>query len=171
LIPLENVQARERRHAIVRLLLIAVGLGLVYAAIPLQNNIWWLGLVVGAVALVAIVPVTVRRVAAIESSSQPIFVAAEAIIIVVAMLVFAFSSAYLAIDRNGGQFVGLDTKVDAVYFTVTTLATVGYGDIYAAGDFARMAVTVQMILDLSLIAASVRLIIGAARRRTHAAGA
>jgi hypothetical protein len=170
LIPLENVQARERRHALVRLGLITVGLGLVYFAIPLQSDNWWLGLVVGTVALVAIVPVTVRRVAAIESSSQPVVAAAEAIIIVVAMLVFAFSAVYLAIDRNGGQFVGLDTKVDAVYFTVTTLATVGYGDIHAAGDVARITVTAQMVLDLSLIAASVRLIIGAARRRTNAGG-
>jgi tryptophan-rich sensory protein len=166
-IAFEQLQARERRRAILRIVLVATGLVAVYAVLPLQSERWWLGLVIGFLAVVAIVPVTVRRINAISSSSQPLFAAAEAIVIVVAMLIFAFSTVYLAIDRNGGQFAELDTKVDAAYFTVTTLSTVGYGDVHAAGQMARLAVTFQIIVDLSVIAISVRLIVGAARRRTR----
>jgi hypothetical protein len=147
------------------LLTLAAGLGVVYALIPLQNERWWLGLVIGTLVLLAIVPFTVRRAAAIETSSQPLFAAAEAVIIVVAMLTFAFSSAYLALDRRGGAFEGLETKIDALYFTVTTMSTVGFGDVHAVGQAARMAVTIQILLDLSLLAISLRVIVGAARRR------
>jgi hypothetical protein len=167
--PSELVQPAQRRKDGLRLLLLAAGLVLVYAAIPLQSDRWWLGLAVGAVFLVAIVPFTARRVAAIETSPQPIFAAAKAALIVASMVIFAFSSAYLAIDRRGGQFEGLDTKIDAVYFTVSTLSTVGYGDVHASGQAARLAVTVQILADLSVIALSVRALVAAARRRTNAA--
>jgi voltage-gated potassium channel len=162
---IEEVEASERRRGLVRLLLLAAGLGVVYALIPLQNDKWWMGLVVGGLVLAGIVPFTVRRVAAIETSSQPLFAAAEAVLIVVAMLTFAFSSAYLALDRRGGAFEGLDTKIDALYFTVTTMSTVGYGDVHAVGQGARLLVTMQILLDLSLLAVSLRVIVGAARRR------
>ncbi|MBI4933040.1 MAG: two pore domain potassium channel family protein [Actinobacteria bacterium] len=165
----ERVQAVERRRGLLRLCAVAVGLGVVYALIPLQDDRWGLGVGVGLVVLLAIVPFTVRRAAAIEQAAQPMFAAAEAVLIVVAMLVFAFSSAYLAIDGRGVQFEGLDTKIDALYFTVTTLSTVGYGDVHAVGQLARVAVTVQIVVDLTLLAVSVRAIIGAARRRTGGA--
>ena len=167
MIAVEQLQARERRRAILRILLLVTALMALYALLPLQNEKWWLGLVIGLVAVAAIVPVTVRRINAISSSSQPLFAAAEAIVIVIAMLIFAFSTVYLAIDRNGGQFAELDTKIDAAYFTVTTLSTVGYGDVHAAGQMARLAVTFQIIVDLSVIGIAVRLFVGAARRRTQ----
>ena len=37
---------------------------------------------------------------------------------------------------------------DALYFTVTVFATVGFGDIIASTAAARLAVTGQMIIDL-----------------------
>ena len=48
--------------------------------------------------------------------------------------------------------------------TVTVLATVGFGDITAKTDPARLVVTIQMVADLILIAVVVRLILGAASR-------
>ncbi len=148
---------------LVRVAALAVTLSVVYAVIPLQSDRWWLGLLLGVGALVAITPFTVRRAAAIATSDRPILAAAEAIVFVVSMLIFGFSSVYLAINRGEGQFVGLSTKVDAVYFTSTTLATVGFGDIHASGQAARVAVTLQMVLDLSMLALAVRLLIRAAR--------
>ena len=41
------------------------------------------------------------------------------------------------------------TRIDSVYFTVTTFATVGFGDITATTEAARLVVTGQMIADLS----------------------
>jgi len=39
--------------------------------------------------------------------------------------------------RTHGQMSGLETKTDAIYFTVTIVATVGFGDITATGQAAR----------------------------------
>lgn len=153
-------------RGLVRIVVLAVLLAVVYTLIPVQTERWWLGLLIGLVALLAITPFTVRRAAAIATSERPVLAAAEAIVFVVAMLVFGFSSVYLAINRGDGEFVGLSTKIDAVYFTATTLATVGYGDIHAAGQAARLAVTAQMVLDLSLLAIAVRLLVRAAKGST-----
>ena len=62
MIAVEQLQARERRRAILRILLLATALMALYALLPLQNEKWWLGLVIGLVAVAAIVPVTVRRI-------------------------------------------------------------------------------------------------------------
>ena len=52
-------------------------------------------------------------------------VGVEAIVLLVAMLVLGFAAVYYAMDADQGQFAGLATRVDSVYFTVTTLSTVG----------------------------------------------
>lgn len=145
----------------------AVGLSVVYAVAPLQGDRWWVGALLGLAALVAAAPVTVRRLAAVRTSSTPVFAAAEALLLVVAMVVFGFSALYLAIAHHEGQFEGLRTRVDAVYFTVTTLSTVGFGDVHAVGRGARAAVTIQILLDLTVIAGAVKLLVGAARRPDH----
>jgi voltage-gated potassium channel len=51
-----------------------------------------------------------------------------------------------------GQFVDLETKTDALYFTMATLTTVGYGDIHAAGQVARTVVIVQLVFNVLVIA-------------------
>jgi nitrate reductase gamma subunit len=145
----------------------AAGLAAVYAIAPLQGRRWWLGALLGLAALVAVAPVTVRRLAAVRTSATPVFAVAEALLLVVAMVVFGFSALYLAIAHHDGQFEGLRTRVDAVYFTVTTLSTVGYGDVHAVGRGARAAVTMQILLDLTVIAGAVKLLMSAARRPGH----
>ena len=169
IVPNPSSGARRRRiRGLLRVLVLAVLLIGVYAVIPLQTDRWWLGMIIGVVALVAIAPFAIRRAAAVSTSEQPMLDAIEAITMVVAMLVFGFSSVFLAINRGDGQFVGLSTKIDAVYFTITTMSTVGFGDIHASGQAARVAVSIQIIFDLSLLAMSLRLLIGSVRRRSAA---
>jgi hypothetical protein len=45
-------------------------------------------------------------------------------------------------------FAGPLTRTDALYFTVTVFPTVGFGDITARSETARIVVTGQMIADL-----------------------
>lgn len=49
-----------------------------------------------------------------------------------------------AVAATPGQFEGLQTRTDALYFTVVTLATIGYGDIHPVGQAARVMVVVAM---------------------------
>ena len=58
----------------------------------------------------------------------------------------------------------------ALYFTITVFSTVGFGDITPRTDPARLIVAAQMLLDLALIGAGVRLILNVAKTRVASAG-
>lgn len=51
------------------------------------------------------------------------------------------------------QFTGMETRTDALYFTITTVSTVGYGDIHPVGQTARALVTIMIIFDVVLLGA------------------
>lgn len=53
------------------------------------------------------------------------------------------------------------TRTDMLYFAVTVFSTVGFGDITAASQFARLVVTAQMVLDLLVLGLVVRGFVGA----------
>jgi voltage-gated potassium channel len=77
----------------------------------------------------------------------------------IVLIVVVFALAFYVLElRNPGEVAGLQTRVDALYFTMTTMTTVGYGDIYAAGQVARGLVLVQMAFNLVLVAAAAALL-------------
>jgi voltage-gated potassium channel len=83
------------------------------------------------------------------------------------MFVVLFSWIYLTLARSDPASFGQPlTRVESLYFTITMLSTVGFGDITPKTDPARIAVMVQMIADLALFAVVVRLILGVASRVT-----
>src|SRR5690242_9553853 len=133
----------NRRLFVVRSVLTISLVIVLYAVLPFDGRRWWLGALIGGAAVIAIVPITVRRVATVRRSEHPVIDAAEALAVLLALLVLGFSAMYLTIDRTSTEFSGLSTRIDAVYFTVATLSTVGYGDIHAAGQAARFVVTLQ----------------------------
>jgi voltage-gated potassium channel len=96
----------------------------------------------------------------------------EALVAVLYAFVVFSSLVYLAIASDKGQFTGLNTRVDALYFTMSTIATVGFGDVHATGEVARAVVTVQIFLDLIIGGLVARLILPSvvdARQRARAA--
>jgi hypothetical protein len=134
-----------------------------FCIMPLRGERWWIGAAVGIVAILGTLPLTVRRVQAVRMAEQPILVALEAIVLLVTMLVLGFASVYYAMDTHQEQFEGLSTRLDAVYYTVTTLATVGYGDVHPVGQPARAVVTGQMLLNLAFVGIVVRVLARAAQ--------
>ena len=58
------------------------------------------------------------------------------------------------------------TRLDALYFTVATFATVGYGDIAPRSEVARVLTLLQMVGGLVLVGIVARLLMGLAQRRT-----
>jgi len=156
---------KEARIAVAQTAGIVVGGCVLYAIVPMVGPKWWMGLITGLVALLIIVPVTVRRLMAINRSNRPIVDAIEAVVLLLTMLSLGFATAYVVLNDRNGQMSGISTKVDALYFSVTTLTTVGYGDIHATGQVARLVVTGQMVIDLVFIAATFKLIGGVARDR------
>jgi voltage-gated potassium channel Kch len=73
------------------------------------------------------------------------------LLILLALLIFA--GAYRSLARDPGEFRGLNTRVDALYFTVITMSTVGYGDIAPLGQSARVVVMLQILYTLVFLTA------------------
>ncbi|GHJ49099.1 hypothetical protein Cs7R123_64410 [Catellatospora sp. TT07R-123] len=70
------------------------------------------------------------------------------------VLFFALADYVLAVG-SPGSFVDLQTRVDALYFALSTLATVGFGDVHAQGQSARVLLILQMVFNTMIIAAGV----------------
>jgi voltage-gated potassium channel len=158
--------SRRRRAGVGAAIQVAVLL-VAYAVLPFRGEWWWVGALLGTALLVGIIPLTVRRVRAVLVSERPLVEAAEALVVLLTMLLVGFAALYYAMDRLHGQFSGLDTRLDSMYFTVTTLSTVGFGDITAIGQKSRAAVTAQMLFDLAYVGIAARVLLTAARNRAR----
>ncbi|MEP9362929.1 potassium channel family protein [Nocardioides sp. CN2-186] len=71
--------------------------------------------------------------------------------LVVGVLTFALAFYRLEIE-DPDQIAGLTTRLDSLYFTMTTLLTIGFGDIHAEGQIARAVVLLQMVFNVAVIA-------------------
>ncbi len=150
-----------------RALAFVVVLLVVYWVIPLNESTGTTITVVVlcSLGLVLFAIVFVRRLRAITRSDYPLVTAGESLIEVLAVFVVLFAMIHLAIaDAAVDSYSERLDRLDAIYFAVTVLTTVGFGDISPVSSSARLATTIQMLADLFLIAAAARVIIGVARR-------
>lgn len=85
--------------------------------------------------------------------------------ILLVLVLFAFAFYGLSVHRPA-EVEGIRTRLDALYFSASTMLTIGYGDAHAAGQVARGLVLVQMVFDVVYVAAAVRLLTARARRAT-----
>lgn len=104
--------------------------------------------------------ITVQARALLGASNRQVRV--EGLVVVLVVIVLFFSVVYL---EMAAQFSGLSTKTDALYFTMVTIGTVGYGDIHAVGQGARVMVSIQIAFDLVYVAALANVFFGVARAR------
>lgn len=104
----------------------------------------------------------VRRqlVAAADANMQGLVMLLELVAVV-----FALGYYVLALSTPG-QVDGLETRTDALYFTLSTVATVGYGDVHAVGQLARGLVIVQIVFNAVFVAALVTALRSRVRSRT-----
>ncbi|MDH2387775.1 MULTISPECIES: potassium channel family protein [Streptomyces] len=68
--------------------------------------------------------------------------------------VLVFSTTYYSLADDPDALPGLDTRLDALYFTIVTLATVGYGDISPASQSARLIALLNIAYNLIFITAA-----------------
>jgi voltage-gated potassium channel len=119
-----------------------------------------------AVLLVVFAAVVAWEIRAVTKSSFPRLRAAEAVAVIVPLLVLIFAAAYFVTEKiHPHSFSQPLTRFDAVYFTITVLATVGFGDIAAVTQTARILVSIQMLADLVLIGFVAKVLLGAAQQR------
>ena len=119
-------------------------------------------LVAGLVVFVGLVAFQVR---AIIASPFPGLRAIEALATSVPLFLALFASTYFVMARlSPGSFTAPLTRTDSLYFTVTVFSTVGFGDITAKTETARLVVTGQMIADLVILGLAIKAIVSAVRR-------
>ena len=125
----------------------------------------WLRVLAG-LAVLAMVAWWVSRQVVREMHTPAPEVHIDNLLLTIVVGVTAFAVADLVLARlDPGQFVDLQTKTDALYFALTTLVTVGFGDIHAKGQLARLLVIAQMLFNVVVLAAAFRVLAGAARAR------
>ncbi|MCB0970206.1 MAG: two pore domain potassium channel family protein [Acidimicrobiales bacterium] len=137
----------------------------VYFVLPLDRDTWRVGVLLGLVAVVAVLPVTIRHLATIDRSPHPLGAAVRALALLLGLAVAGFATVNYALAANTDQIPDLRTKVDGLYFTIVTMTSVGYGDIVPAGQTARALVSLQIILTITLIGGAIRMIGNLASRR------
>jgi voltage-gated potassium channel len=90
--------------------------------------------------------------------------AAIALITALTVLIVVFAYTYLSVSHsNSASFSEPLDRVGSIYFTVTVLGTVGFGDIVAHTQLARVLVSIQIVLDLVFVVAVARTFVVAAR--------
>jgi voltage-gated potassium channel len=151
---------------IVRSLLIIIALVVLYFVLPAGGKIgvagWGLTFGIGLLMLSAVFVIVANRMLKRGVAAKAMGMLS---VLTVGVLFFARADYLLALQP--GQFAELHTKIDALYFAVSTLATVGFGDIHATGQAARAAVTVQMVFNLVFIGIGISLVSGLLKHRVR----
>jgi len=122
------------------------------------------GLVGGAslvltAAVIAIVGTTVVRRSQVDSQTV---VGVLAVYLLLALLFASLNQLLAAFDPNGylNGVTGLPTASDQLYFSVVTMATVGYGDIVPASRVARAVVVVEALTGQLYLVSVVAAVVG-----------
>jgi hypothetical protein len=170
---LHRLRGMERRHvrrsvgaAFARATVAAVLLLLAYALMPL-GSLSTLDVAVRVAIAGALIGVAVWwEVRAVSNAELPQLRAVEALAVTVTVIVVAFAACYLNLSRHDPAAFSEELgRTTALYFTMTTLATIGYGDIHPVTRQARIAVMIQIVANVVVLGAAVRLILAMARHR------
>lgn len=106
-----------------------------------------------------------RQLRGVYKAKYPNLRAAEALILVAAMFLALFSMVYVMLSMaDPNSFTVALDQFTAYYFSLTVLATVGFGDITPVTTLARSVTMVQMALDLAFIAIIIRVMGSAAKK-------
>lgn len=131
---------------------------LFYFYMPFDGNRWMLSAGLGVLATIIAVAYAASRVKRIRGNVNPLAQALAVISLMLSLIVAGFAAGYYSLAINSTQFPGIHTRLDGLYFTIVTIGTVGYGDITPVGQGARAMVSLQIMLNLTLIATVIRML-------------
>jgi ion channel len=165
----DQVAVRPSSLAIARTVLrVAVsvtGLFVLYYLLPLDRASEPAAITMLVIGLAAFATLITFQVRWIIRSRFPGLRAVEAMATSIPFFLLLFASTYVVLAAAAaGSFGGPLSHTDGLYFTVTVFSTVGFGDITAKTETARLVVTGQMIADLIVLGLALRVIVGAVRR-------
>src|ERR1017187_4696113 len=159
--------AKRRRliiRAVLRGLVVTTALVVLYYLLPLDRPLDTGTAVRLLIGLLIFAGLTVWQVRAITGSRYPRTRAAEALGLIVSLYLLFAWACFLMEQAAGATSSQPLTRTGALYFSVTVFTTVGFGDITAKSETARVVLIVQMLADLALLGACARVLLGAVRR-------
>jgi len=173
---LDDLTARQRRRLVAAATLRTIAtIALVVAAyflVPMDHGMdaaTVAELVLAVLVLAAIIALQVRQ---IVRSEHPTLRGVEALAFTIPVFVLLFATTYFLMAHAQSTSFGEHlSRTDAMYFSTTVFTTVGFGDITAKTQAARLVVTSQMFLDLVILGLVGRLIVNAIKigQRRHTA--
>jgi voltage-gated potassium channel len=163
-----ELDRRQRRHEVTRTMT-AVALTWaflfgIYYLVPFTDRSSWQSLVRLVLAIAAFAVVLAWQARRVSRADLPGLRAVQALGGAVPLFLVVFAVFYLSLSQaSTTHFSEPLNHTSALYLVVTVFSTVGFGDITPKGDLARIAVSIQMLLDLVVIGAVVRLLTTAAK--------
>jgi hypothetical protein len=143
----------------------AAALVALYYLLPLDHSSTPAAVAILIIGLVAFIALVAFHVRSIVRSPFPQLRAIEALAVNVSLFLLLFAGTYVVLAAiSASNFGGHLSHTDGLYFTVTVFSTVGFGDITAKTETARLVVTAQMITDLIILGVAVKIIVGAVKR-------
>ena len=137
----------------------------IYYLLPLNRSSTTVAATMLIIGLVALAGLLVYQVRAITRSPFPLLRGVEALATSIPLFLLLFAATYVVLATiSASNFSQPLSRTDAIYFTVTVFATVGFGDITAKTEVARLVVTGQMIADLIALGLGVRVLLSAVQR-------
>jgi hypothetical protein len=118
------------------------------------------------VLLLVLVGVCVWQVRAITRAAYPGIRAVEALAATVPLFLLLFAATYYLMAQDDPANFSAEplTRTDTLYLTITIFSTVGFGDISAASQTARLLASLQMLLDLLVLGLGIRVFTSAVQR-------
>jgi len=164
--PSMGLSPHERRRQgfwfILKSTLLSIAVVVGYFVLPMTSSLATdtiLTLMLGLLLIGALLAWNVREVL---RSPFPGARAVGALMVAAPLFLTLFATSYYLMgDAEPSAFSEPLTRLDALYFTVTTFATVGFGDITAVSETARAVATVQMVVGLVLVGMIARVLLGA----------
>jgi Ion channel len=137
----------------------------IYYLLPLNRSSTAVAVTMLIIGLVILTGLLAYQVRAITRSPFPLLRGVEALATSIPLFLLLFAATYVVLATiSASSFSQPLSRTDAIYFTVTVFATVGFGDITAKTEVARLVVTGQMIADLIALGLGVRVLLSAVQR-------
>lgn len=152
--------------AIGRTVITVVVLVVAYHLIPFDRGVTWQIGVVAVVALVLLFAGALFELRAVTVAEFPTLRGIQALTVSLVVVLLGFAGVYMILSNSdSGAFDEVLDHAGSLYFSLTTLTTIGYGDIVPVSHAARYTVMLQMIIDFLILGVFVKLITSTVRKR------
>lgn len=149
---LKNVAAAGSAIAVSTIVYFALPLG------PFGAAGTWSFVTAFALGLLAVASVIVRQIRRYRpGTTRHGSIASVVAALYLAVLFFAAVYFGLAV-HDPASIASLHTKIDALYFSLTITATVGFGDVHAVGQLARAVAAVHMAFNIGFLGVAITVV-------------